>query len=57
MDKITIPGIDESVLRPLRQIAAEEGVSLEESLRRLLASAARNRQKQRLDAEFPAPTD
>ena len=57
MDQITIHGVDESVLRQLRQMAAEEGVPLEESLRRLLIRATRNRQPQRLDAELPAPTD
>lgn len=57
MDQITIREVDESVVRQLRRIAAEEGVPFEESLRLLLARAVRIRQAQRLDAEFPAPTD
>ncbi len=57
MDQITIPGVDESVLRQLRQIASEDGLPLEESLRRLIVQAAQQRKVRRLDAVFPAPTD
>ena len=57
MDQITIPGVDESVLRQLRQIASEDGLPLEESLLRLIVQAAQQRKARRLDAVFPAPTD
>ena len=57
MGKTTILNLDQTALRQLRQIASEEGVPLEESMRRLIAEAARNHRPRRLDGIFPAPTD
>jgi hypothetical protein len=57
MSTITIPNLDETVVRQLKRMASEEGVPLEESLRRLLVRTAHMRQPRPLDAVFPAPTD
>ena len=57
MGKSTIPNLDQTAVRQLHQIASEEGLPLEEALRRLIAQAARSHSPRRLDAIFPAPTD
>ncbi len=57
MGKTTIPNLDQTAVRQLHQIASEEGVPLEEALRRLIAQAARSHRPPRLDAIFPVPTD
>ena len=57
MGKITIPNLDQTAVRQLRQIASEEGLPLEEALRQLIAQAARKHRPRRLDAIFPVPTD
>jgi hypothetical protein len=57
MDKITISNVDDTVWRQLRQIASEEGIPPEETLRRLITQAAREHGLRRLDAMFPVPTD
>jgi hypothetical protein len=57
MGNITIPKLDQTAVRQLHQIASEDGLSLEEALRRLIARNARHRIPRRLDGIFPVPTD
>jgi len=57
MGKSAIPNLDQTAVRQLRQIASEEGLPLEEALRRLIAQAARGHRPRRLDVIFPVPTD
>ena len=40
MNQITIPNLDDRVVQRLKQMAWQEGLPLEESLRRLLVDAA-----------------
>lgn len=57
MNQITIRNIDDAVVSRLRQLAWQEGVPLEESLRRLLIESTR-RPKFRAEAAYcPTPTD
>jgi plasmid stability protein len=57
MKDIMISNLDEGVVRKLRQQAFEEGVPLEDSLKRILSDAARAPKTRSLDQRFPAPTD
>jgi hypothetical protein len=53
--------LDDSILRQIRQIAREEGVSVEETTRRLLSHAVSAQDIQvkpeSWDSLFPVPTD
>ena len=57
MDNVTIPKLDQTAVRQLHQLASEDGLPIEEALRRLIAESARNRRPRHLDAIFPVPTD
>ncbi len=57
MNQITIRNLDDAVVQRLRQLAWQEGVPLEESLRRLLVDATRARQRYRVKEIHAEPTD
>ena len=57
MNQITIRNLDEPVVLRLKQFAFEEGVPLEETLRRVLSDAVRGTKPRPQDPHFPAPTD
>ena len=57
MNQITIRNLDEPVVLRLKQFAFEEGVPLEETLRRVLSDAVRGTKLRPQDPHFPAPTD
>jgi hypothetical protein len=57
MGHVTIPKLDQTAVQQLHRIASEEGLPIEEALRRLIAESARNRRPRHLDAIFPVPTD
>jgi hypothetical protein len=57
-----IANLDDAVVRQVRQIAWQQGVPLEEMMRRLLIHAMRDQHVQSAEAEswddlLPAPTD
>jgi hypothetical protein len=57
-----IANLDDAVVRQVRQIAWQQGVPLEEMMRRLLIHAMRDQRVQCAEAEswddlLPAPTD
>ena len=62
MNQITIRNLDDAVVQRLKQLAWQEGVPLEESLRRLLVDATlvdatRTRHGCRMRQELPEPRD
>ena len=57
MEEITIRNLDEDIVRRLRAIAWQEGVPLEEALRRVLADVTQTRMPAYADPRFPVSTD
>jgi plasmid stability protein len=62
MNQITIRNLDDAVVQRLKQLAWQEGVPLEESLRRLLVDATlvdatHARHAYPLRQQLPEPTD
>jgi plasmid stability protein len=57
MEEITIRNLDEGIVRRLRAIASEEGVPVEEALRRMLADVTQLRAPVYADPRFPVSTD
>ena len=57
MEEITIRNLDEGIVRRLRAIAWQEGVPLEEALRRVLADVTQMRMPVYADPRFPVSTD
>ena len=51
---ITIPNVDDAIIQRLKQLAWQEGISFEDSLRRLLAEAAYQRNARARQFEAPA---
>jgi len=57
MHQITIRNLDDAVVQRLKQLAWENGLPLEETLRRLLADASYRNHREYLAKNFPAATD
>jgi plasmid stability protein len=57
MNEITIRNLDNACVQRLRQLAWQDGRSMEEVVRSLVLEGARSREFKRPDARFPVPTD
>ena len=57
MHQITIRNLDDAVVQRLKQLAWEDGLPLEETLRRLLADASNRNRRDHLARHFPEATD
>jgi plasmid stability protein len=57
MNEITIRNLDNACVQRLRQLAWQDGRSMEEIVRSLVLEGAQTRELKRPDARFPVPTD
>ena len=57
MNEITIRNLDNACIKRLRQLAWQDGRSMEEIARSLILEGAQTREVKRRDARFPVPTD
>lgn len=57
MNEITIRNLDNACVQRLRQLAWQDGRSMEEIVRSLVLEAVQTREFKRPDARFPVPTD
>jgi len=57
MNEITIRNLDNACVKRLRQLAWQDGRSMEEIARSLILEGAQTREVKRRDARFPVPTD
>ena len=57
MNEITIRNLDNACVLRLRQLAWQDGRSMEEIVRSLVLEGAQTRELKRPDARFPVPTD
>ena len=57
MNEITIRNLDNACVQRLKQLAWQDGRSMEEIVRTLVLESARTREVKRPDARFPVPTD
>ena len=57
MNEIIIRNLDNACVQRLRQLAWQDGRSMEEIVRSLVLEGAQTREFKRPDARFPVPTD
>jgi plasmid stability protein len=57
MNEITIRNLDNACVQRLRQLAWQDGRSMEEIARSLVLEGAQTREVKRPDTRFPVPTD